>query len=372
MGLFTGTVITAGILDPLYTAFGWCMLQLYLFVNNYGFVIILFTIILRALLLPLSVQQHKNMIRQQALSKDQAELARIYGDDKMGLQQAQQELMKKHGISQTGGCLLSILQLFLIWPIYRIITAPLKYIAGLSDTVLDGIGQLLNRHGLINEAQVKLAASQNIPLINALNQNPAAYAEAVNQGLIRAGDVINLDFFGMNLGLQPTWRPALIFGEQMATYLPLLIIPLVAVVTSFLVSKVQEWTNPMYWRLREEKELAKNNPARTITTDNTMAGMNKTMKWIMPLFTLFTVFSMPAAMGLYWIVGNVMAIVPQVLFFYLYTKPAFADMSARTLTNADIRKAAKAQPAADSDLFETEQTSRKHKGSSNRNHKRRH
>lgn len=319
-------VMTGSILTPLYQGFGWLMLQLYDFLNNYGLVIILFTVILRLILLPLNVKQHKTMLKQQALSKDQAELARIYGDDRAGLQQAQAELYKKHGISQTGGCLLSLLQLFLIWPIYRIISAPLKYIMGMGDEALNAVGKLLQDHQLITEAQAKGATTLNIPLINALNHNPGVYAEAVNQNLIASGDLMDLKFLGLNLGLQPTWKPGELFGPHMSTLLPLLLIPLIAVVTSFLTSKIQEWTNPMYWRIREEKELAKNNPARSVSTDATMVGMNKTMKWMMPIFTLLTVFSMPAAMGLYWIIGNCMMIVQQLLFYNLYTKPAFASI----------------------------------------------
>ena len=50
-----------------------------------------------------------------------------YGDDRMGLQEAQQALYKKHGISMGAGCLFSILPMLLIWPVYRIISAPLRY-----------------------------------------------------------------------------------------------------------------------------------------------------------------------------------------------------------------------------------------------------
>ncbi|MGI6077537.1 MAG: YidC/Oxa1 family membrane protein insertase [Fastidiosipilaceae bacterium] len=338
MGTLTSMIVTGSILSPLYTAFGWLMLQLYTFLQNYGVVIILFTILLRALLLPLNVKQHKNMLKTQGLSRDQQELARIYGDDKAGLQQAQMELMKKHGISQSGGCLLSVLQLFLIWPIFRIFTAPLKYIVGISDGNLSAMGQLLLNHGLLTDQEAKMVVTQNIPLLNTLQHNPAAFAESVNNGWIRAGELIDLNFLGLNLGLKPSWKPSDLFGADMSTYLPLLIIPVIAVITTFLVSKIQEWTNPMYWRIREEKELAKNNPARSVSDAPAMQGMTSSMKWIMPIFTLFTVFAMPAAMGLYWIAGNFMALVQQVLFYFLYTKPTYANRRQEGLTNADLRR----------------------------------
>ena len=121
---------------------------------------------------------------------------------------------------------------------------------------------------------------------------------------------------------------AILFGEESSVFLPLLAIAVLAMVTTFLVSKVQEWTNPMYWKIREEKKLARNNPARTVSDDATSSGMMKGLKWTMPIFTLVMMFSMPAAMGLYWIAGNLMSVFQTALFYYLYTKPTYANMAA--------------------------------------------
>ncbi len=329
---------TGGLLGPLYTAFGWFMGFLYHLTANYGLAIILFTIAIRMVLIPFNVRQHKTTLKQQALSRDMTELARIYGDDRVGLQQAQAELMKKHGISTSAGCLMSLLQLFLIWPVFRIISAPLQYIAGVSADHLLKLGELLQSKHLLTAAQAQMASTQNVPLMTALQDNPAVFSEAVNAGFIRADQMINLNFLGLNLGLKPTWRPAQLFGEQMSTYLPLLLIPLLAVLSSILMSKIQEWTNPMYWRQKEEKALAKENPARSVTAESQMAGMTKGMRWMMPLMTLWTVFIMPAAMGLYWIAGNLVMIGQQLLLYYLYTKPTFAEARAGTVTNADLKR----------------------------------
>ena len=127
----------------------------------------------------------------------------------------------------------------------------------------------------------------------------------------------------MNLGLTPQWKPAILFGPESSTYIPLLVIAILAVVTTFLVSKASEWTNPQLRKIREEKELAKKNPARTVSDDPTGSGMMKGMKWMMPVFTLVMMFTLPAAMGLYWIVSNLMSALQTALFYYLYTKPAY-------------------------------------------------
>ena len=66
-----------------------------------------------------------------------------------------------------------------------------------------------------------------------------------------------------------------------------------------------------------------------------MQGMTSSMKWIMPFLPCLR-FAMPAAMGLYWIAGNFMALVQQVLFYFLYTKPTYANRRQEGLTNADL------------------------------------
>ncbi len=328
----------ASLLSPLYTAFGWLMAQFYSVFNNYGIVIILFTVLLRGVMIPLNIRQQKNSLKQQALSRDMNELSRIYGDDRMGLQEAQAALFKKHGISTTSGCLMSLLPMFLIWPVYRIISAPMKYIMRVAEGNITAIATMLNGKGLFPENLISAAADNNIPVMNALHSNPSMYAAAVNNGWIKVGDVLDIDFFGINLGLTPQWRPASLFGAEASTYLPLLAIALLAVATTFLVSKVQEWTNPMYWKIREEKRLAKNNPARTVSDDAMSSGMMKSMKWMMPIFTLFMIFSMPAAMGLYWIVGNIMSAFQAALFYYIYAKPAFANTGSDSPMNRSDSK----------------------------------
>src|SRR5690554_5671751 len=117
------------------------------------------------------------------------------------------EIYKKHGASPLSGCLPAILQLIIIWPIFRIIQAPLKYIMHISDDNLNRIGAML--HGMTNSSGAPLiteramdsAATMNIPLINALNEHSVALARAVNEGFLRLTDLIDVEFLGMNLGL---------------------------------------------------------------------------------------------------------------------------------------------------------------------------
>lgn len=317
--------VAGSILDPLYIAFGWVMRHLYAFFNDYGVVVIVFTVLVRALLIPLGVKQHKTTLKMQALAPQVDDLKRVYGKDKQGLQQATMELYKQNNVSQLGGCLPSLLIIFIIWPIYRMVSAPLHYIAGATEAGVASTAQYLQSMGHLAEAQVKQIHTMDIPVVQALQEHSNAFAHSVQQGWLQAKDLIDLHFFGIDLGLVPTLSPSKLFGAEAGTWLPLMIIVLLAVVTTFLMSKVTEWTNPNYHKMKEDKARAKNNPARTEPTDMTNQGMMKGMKYTMPAFTLFISMTMPTAMALYWIVGNLMAIVQQYILYFLYTRNHLAS-----------------------------------------------
>lgn len=308
------------LLEPLYSLFGWIMRALYSVISNYGLDIIIFTVFLRLIMIPLQLKQHKTTLKQMQLSDELNDLRRYYAEDKNGFAMAQQELFKKHKISLMGGCLPSLLGLLIIWPIWRIISQPLHYIMGISKESLSSIAAKLAAQGIVPESVIKNVANSDIAVLNALRTNGPAMNDAVSNGFIRTDQLINLDFFGINLGMTPSFNPGQIFGEQMASYLPLLVIPVLAVITSFIVSSVSNNTNAMMLQNKRSKELAKLNPARDVVEDKTQ-NMSKQMMLMMPLITLVTVFTMPAAMGLYWIVGNLMMIFQSYLLYYLYTKP---------------------------------------------------
>ncbi len=318
--------IALSILDPLYTLFGIIIRFIYMIFNNYGVAIILFTILIRGVLLPFSVKQHKSGLQQRALNPQLMELQRYYGDDKQGFSQAQMELYKKHNVSLFGGCLPMILTLVMIWPVYRIISGPLHYIMQVSEENLLQIGVILVGHELLNEQSLRNIKQFNIPVMQALHENPSVFAEVVNKGLMKASDLLDLNFLGLNLGLSPTISPSKLFGEQMSTYLPLLLLPLLATATTFIQSRYSQKTmsGGDKEKTKADKEAEKRNPAlrgQTNAAPTSAESSMKTMTYMMPIMTLFFTFTMPAAMSLYWIVGNLIAIFQSWLMYTIYNKP---------------------------------------------------
>ncbi len=308
-----------GILDPLYALFGWLVRILYDFFGNYGLAIIALTIIIRGLLIPLNVSSQKSMLKMQALSGKQAELQRKYGDDKEKLQEAMMELQKENGAGGLSGCLLPIIQLFLIWPIYRIVSGPLIYLSQISKDTVQAMIDLASASELISKVTT---VTNHIGLIQVLNDNAEFFKECVDKGYISMSQMIDLHFLGIDLTLIP-WNVIKENFLHPQTYLPLLVFPIVVLAINMLQMQLTKILKPGYKEEKEAKERAKQNPARAgqVQAENQAESTMKMMNWMMPFIMLFTTFTLPLAMGLYWIVGGIMAIITQLITYVLFTKP---------------------------------------------------
>jgi len=219
------------------------------------------------------------------------------------------------------------LQLIIIWPIFRIIQAPLVHLMGVTTEQIQSIATYLagltrNGEPLLTEMEASRAAMDNMPLLDNLNSNAGALADVIQKGFLRMDQLINLRFMGLDLSLRPSYNPAVLFGaETWQAYLPLLIIPLVVVGTTLIQMRITRLTTPNRKQKQEDKERERMNPARAgQTPDDKSESMMKTMNYIMPIFMLVTTFSMPASMGLYWIIGNIMMIAQSVYIYYFFTK----------------------------------------------------
>jgi YidC/Oxa1 family membrane protein insertase len=314
---FSGNPITAG--------FAWMTRLFYNFFGSYGLAIIALTIVIRAFLIPLNVRSQRSTMKQQALSSQQAEIRRRYPDNKQKQNEEITKLLQENGVSSFGGCLLPILQLFFILPIFYIVRAPLLYISQVSSGNLKSLGTLLKNSGMISDSVAKMASTNNIPIINSLQNSPEALRDAISAGYIKMSQMIDLKFMGLDLSLTPQFKPSVLFGSDWKIFVPLLLIPLLVLVTSMLQTKVMNLLKPnrqMEKEAKDAKERARMNPARKDQGQESSAESTmKMMVWLMPIIMLGTTFMFPAAMGFYWIVGNIMGILQQVIIFYLFTKP---------------------------------------------------
>ena len=319
--------VQLSILDPLYTLFGWLVRVLFQFFGNYGLAIIFLTIIIRGALIPLNVKSQKSMLKMQALSGKQAELQRLYGDDKEAYQEAFMKMQKENGAGGLSGCLLPILSIFIIWPIYRIVSGPLIYLSQVSKENIASMIELGNRFGEGGILARGVSPEIHIGLIKALNENSQFLNECIKQGFFKMDQMVDLHFLGMDLTVTPAWNPVTIAHDP-KTYLPMLIIPVLVVVTNILVMQMSKMLKPGWKEEEEAKKRAKMNPARAGQAGDTKGGAEdyaqqsmKMMNWMMPILMLVTTFTMPAAMGIYWIMSGLMGILTSVIVYFMFTKP---------------------------------------------------
>jgi len=346
-------IVQLSLLDPLYVLFGWLTRVLFQFFGNYGLAIIFLTVIIRGALIPLSIRSQKSMLKMQALSGKQAELQRIYGDDKEAYQEAFMKMQKENGAGGLSGCLLPFLQLFFIWPIYRIVSGPLIYLSQVSKESIASMIDLGNRFGEsgILGGSGKVSVDIHIGLIKALNENAQFLNECIKQGFIKLDQMVDLHFLGMDLTVTPAWNPVTIIHDP-KTYVPMLIIPVLVVATNILVMQMTKWLKPGWKEEEEAKKRAKLNkamadPANKGGAEDYSQNMMKMMNWMMPALMLVTTFTMPAAMGLYWIISGLMSIVTNIIVYYMFTKPYEAKKAEiEAKKQAVFKKSGKAALAA--------------------------
>ena len=107
--------------------FGYVLNIIYSLVNNYGIAIILFTILLKLIMLPVSINQQKTMKKTAKIQGKLKEIQEKYSNDPVRLNQETMDLYKQENMSPFSGCLTSIIQFIIILSIFFLVSKPLTY-----------------------------------------------------------------------------------------------------------------------------------------------------------------------------------------------------------------------------------------------------
>ena len=128
-------------MDIIRIPFGYLLEWLYHFSGNYGLALILFALLLKLILLPLSMKSKKSMMKISRVSPKMKALEAKYGDDKAKYQQEVMKLYKEEGVNPTGGCLWSFIPLLLLIPLYQVVRQPMVYLMHLDADLAQLYGQ---------------------------------------------------------------------------------------------------------------------------------------------------------------------------------------------------------------------------------------
>lgn len=301
-------------MDFIKVPIGYLLGWIYQFTENfggYGAALIVFTLVIKLILLPLTLKQQKSMTKMQKIQPKLQKLQEKYKNDQQLLSQETMKLYKKYGVSPAGGCLPLLIQLPILFALYRVIYQPLTYMLHLPA---DKIAEYATEFG--------------IDIKNAMAEIQIAGAQHAHH--------INFEFLGLNLADKP---------EISAAAWATLIIPVLAAVTTYFSSKITQWMNKKPEDETKNKEEAK--PQRILSPEqktnnsnaNNAESMTKSMSVIMPIFTLWITYTLPMAMGIYWIASNIFGILQTVLLNGYYSKKFAGELE--EVDNARLEKQAR-------------------------------
>jgi YidC/Oxa1 family membrane protein insertase len=286
-----------GIAYYLMMPFTWLLTFLYQFFNSYGIALILFALVVKVILFPLSLKGKKGMIQMNMLNGKIQKLQKQYAKDQQKYQQEVQKLYEKEGANPMSGCLWSFLPLFILLPLYAIIRQPLKYMMGLTGEQITAVAQALNwgsvaaSNGWIKEAAEFANVGYNqLYLASLITPDKVAVAQAAVGETMKEIFSINFSFFGVNLALQPHLK----FWLDGVMGFGLFLVPVVSALTSILFSFVTTKTN-------------------NLNNQNQNNSTNMMMLLMSPIMSLWIGFAMPAALSIYWIANNVLGLAQEII-----------------------------------------------------------
>jgi len=253
---------------------GYLLWFLYTIFRNYGVAIILFTIILKLVLFPTSIKQQRSMASQSKLAEKQKELQKKYANNKQKYNDELMKLYEKEGVNPSSGCLTTLLPFPIMLGIYYSVIMPLSntlHIA--SETVkqatdyISKIPGMVSTGGIYSELQIIRnfgALRDNLTMFNAKDM---AKIEDFSRGF---------KFLGLDLLSTPQ-------GSSFDTFLWL--IPVLSLVSSVALQVYTMWYQKK-------------------TTGQKQMGCMLVMTLVFPLISLYWAYTMPAAVGFYWIISS--------------------------------------------------------------------
>lgn len=253
--------------------FGYVLNALYQFVNNYGVAIILFSILLKLVMLPISIKQQKTMKKSAKIQEKLKVIQDKYKNNPEKLNQETLDLYKNEKMSPFSGCLSSIAQIVILFAVFYLVRSPLTYMKKVEPD-------------LINQYTTEIQQQED-------NKN-TAYPEISiikEKGSTDERVHINMDFLGLDLSSVPSqdlsdWR--------------VYVIPGLYVLTSFISMRM---TTSMQQTKKKEEENGEPNEMDAV------AQANKSMSLLMPIMSVSIAIIAPLGLALYWLINNILMIV---------------------------------------------------------------
>ena len=264
--------------------FGYLLNALYTVFNNYGIAIIVFSVILRIVLIPITIKQQKSLKKSAKLQEEMKEIQRKYKNNPEKLNQETIDLYKREKLSPFAGCFSSIIQLIIILSVFWLVSQPLTYMKKIDVNVINDYKAQLQQEG-----------------------NQSTYSEIAIINRYGAEDErvrLNMDFLGLDLSKVPSSNLS-----DWTVY----IIPLLYVISSVVSIKITNSFNKK--KKKDQKAITDGSEVKAEEPNEleAMEAMNKNMMYMLPLMSVFIAFIAPLGLALYWFVSNVLIIIEKII-----------------------------------------------------------
>lgn len=286
--------------------FGYILNFIYDFVNNYGLSIILFSILIKLILLPISIKQQKTMKKTAKIQGKVKELQEKYKNDQVKMNQEMMDLYKKENMSPFSGCLSAIIQIVLLFAMFGLVRSPLTYMLKVNNKVLQQTEKYIQ--------QENFDISQSYPQISVLkyvsnNKDKIIEVDKIDgeegeKEQIKLEDLyINMEFLGLDLSNIPqeNWNNPTVY-----------IIPALYVITSMISMKITTNMN-IKKNKKETIEGEESDKNKEASPEDMAAQMNKSMSWFMPIMAVSISIIAPLGLALYWLVNNILMIMERLI-----------------------------------------------------------
>ena len=261
----------------------------YSWTGSYGVALILFTLVVKLVLLPFQLKSKKSMLRMNRMQGKVNDIKTRYANNQQKQQEAMAELYAKEGINPMSGCLLSMIPFPILIALYYIIRVPLRYFMSLSESVIAEITTLAGTLGFT--AAEGSQAYEQIYLAKFIHEHWADFAGKFD-GLID----LNYNFLHIDLAAQPSSLFSQFPGGGWPVWGALLL-PIISAGIQFAMSFITMRTN-----------------------GSAPNGSTKTMMYMMPLMTLWMGYILPSALCIYWIANSAFSLIQEVTLNKYFNK----------------------------------------------------
>ena len=288
--------------------FGYLLELLYNLVNNYGLAIILFTILIKIILLPLSIKQQKSLKKSAKMQEKMKVIQFKYKNNPEKLNQEMMNLYKTEKISPFSGCLTAIIQLLLLLSIFYLVRSPLTYMEKMPTEDINKYVSQLQEEGK--------EVSQVYPEIDLIREYNWLKEKNLDDANI---DKMNLqmNFLGLDLSKIP---------QQNMTDYTVYIIPALYILSSFIsIRMTTAMQQKQQGKNKKTKLLIDGETGKELTEEvkeevkeeeneiDAVMQTNKMMSWMMPIMSISIAFIAPLGLALYWLMNNILMIIERLV-----------------------------------------------------------